>query len=63
MNCPKCKKEVIAILRNWGTRRKMATIEVHHHEDAKRWNLGAATRVCTIRMTFERSQKLMEALP
>lgn len=62
MKCPKCGKSVLAIMRDWGTHRRMATLEIHHHEDAKRWDHGARTRLCKVRMTFERSQRLMEAL-
>lgn len=60
--CPKCRKSVLGIGRSFGGRRKLVTVEVHHHEDAKRFNAGAATRVCKIKMTFRDSQALADAV-
>jgi hypothetical protein len=62
MKCPSCGLSVIGVLRNFSPRRKTADVEIHHHEDAKRWNLGAQTRVCRLRMSFRKSQKLMASL-
>lgn len=59
MKCPKCRKIVLMITRHFKARGKIAKLEIHHDEDAKRWNLGAATRVCNIRVSFEESQDLM----
>jgi hypothetical protein len=53
---------ILVIMRHFKSRGKMASLEIHHHEDAKRWNLGAKTRVCKMRMTFDNSQRLMKKL-
>jgi hypothetical protein len=60
--CPKCKKSVLGIGRSFGRGRKLVTVEVHHHEDAERYNHGAATRVCKFKMTWSDSQELANKL-
>ena len=49
--CPKCKKSVLGIGRSWRGGSKLVTVEVHHHEDAKRYALGQPAAVCTFKAT------------
>lgn len=60
--CPKCKKSILGIGRSWRGGSKLVTVEVHHHEDAKRHALGATARVCTFKMKWGDSQKLATAI-
>lgn len=60
--CPKCRKTVLGIGRSFGGRRKLVSVEVHHEEDAKRWDAGAPTRTCKMKMTWGDSQVLAEAI-
>jgi hypothetical protein len=62
MECPKCGKTVLLITRNWGTKRRWTTVEIHHHEDARRYEVGAPPRICVVRMSFVQSQKLIDKL-
>lgn len=60
--CPKCKKSVLGIGRSFGGRKTLVTVEVHHHEDAKRFAAGAQTRVCTFKMNWKDSQELANSV-
>ena len=62
VRCPKCKKPILVITRNWGNEEHWTVVEINHYEDAKRYAVGAKQRPCTIRMSFDKSQKLMEKL-
>ena len=59
VRCPKCRRSVLGIGRSFGGRRKLVSVEVHHHEDARRWSLGGhGMKLCKLKMTFEASQRL-----
>lgn len=60
--CPKCKKSILGIGRSWRGLSKLVTVEVHHHEDAKRVALGATARVCMFKMSWKDSQALATAI-
>lgn len=60
--CPKCKKSVLGIGRTWRGGTKLVTVEVHHHEDAKRVALGHTAAVCTFKMSWKDSQDLASAI-
>lgn len=60
--CPKCKKSVLGISRHFGGGKKLVEVEVHHHEDAQRFNAGATPRPCKFKMTFKDSQALAQAV-
>ena len=60
--CPKCRKPVLGIGRSFGGRRKLVSVDIHHVEDARRYDAGAPTRVCKIKMTWSDSQELANAI-
>jgi hypothetical protein len=60
--CPKCKKSVLGIGRSWRGGSKLVTVEVHHHEDAKRVAAGHTASVCTFKMKWDDSQDLANSL-
>ena len=60
--CPKCKKSILGIDRHFGGKTKLVEVEVHHHDDAARYNAGHPTATCKFKMTWKDSQDLANSI-
>ena len=57
--CWKCGKTVLLVTRLTHSGGRRATVDFHHHEDAKLWNEGLEPKPCVLEMSAEESDRAM----